>query len=158
MKKLAKGLSKSSKPDEKEALLKLYQLPFRVLEFDDDEEEEKNFIACHSNRVGAGEHVFRSPWTNKVYNAGVVSNKMKSSQSTINSSMDEDLYLLQSKFNGVWEAYKNLYYGHDATGSVYLTETESKDFQGFFGISKRCEEGKNILLLPNCIQRRHKDI
>jgi F-actin capping protein, beta subunit len=142
--------------------LKLHQLPFDILEFEDNDDGEKDFIACRSNKVSgsggsSGDYVFRSPWTNKVYNASSVlgkqksttkTTKMKSSDAACNSSMDEDLYVLQSKFNGVWEAYKNLYYGHEAVGSVYLSETspspttaDQQAFLGFFAIHKKCTQG-----------------
>jgi F-actin capping protein, beta subunit len=134
--------------------LKLHQLPFTVLEFEDNTDGEKHFITCRSNKVTAGggssgDFVYRSPWTNKVYNAASTSNKaqhttskLKSSDAACNSSMDEDLYELQTKFNGVWEAYKNLYYGHDAVGSVYLNESaDRKDLMGFFALQKKCSQG-----------------
>jgi F-actin capping protein, beta subunit len=148
---LTKCLSK--KADDKEAFLKLHQLPFTVLEFEDNNDGEKHFITCRSNKVSgsgsSGDFVYRSPWTNKVYNAASATNKaqhttskIKSSDAACNSSMDEDLYELQTKFNGVWEAYKNLYYGHDAVGSVYLNEScDRKDLLGFFALQKKCSQG-----------------
>jgi capping protein beta len=46
--------------------------------------------------------------------------------------------------NEVWDSYKNLYYGSEAIGSVYLMEAKSGDagvFQGVFCIQKDCEAG-----------------
>lgn len=107
-------------------------LPFAVLE----ELEDKPFLICRYNRVG-DKH--RSPWTNKLYPPG--SDDGEAVQG------DEELRLLEAKFNQVWGSYKNLYYGHDSVGSVFLqdrgdtTQPLRGGFQGMFGIHKECTTG-----------------
>lgn len=111
-------------------------MPFTTYEPTDEEKEqgEKTFILCRQNRIG-DKH--RSPWTNVLYpkpNGSKVSDAPK-------FEGDELLLEIEEKFNVVWEAYTNLYYGHDAVSSVILTETDRGDLNGFFAIQKKCEEG-----------------
>jgi F-actin capping protein, beta subunit len=49
---------------------------------------------------------------------------------------EDELRPLEMTFNEVWDAYKNLYYGHEAAGSVFLKTSESGPFEGMFGIHK----------------------
>lgn len=111
-------------------------LPFTVLE----ELEDKPFLICQHNRVG-DKH--RSPWTNKLY--PLASDDGGTSDAV--QQGDEELRLLEAKFNQVWGSYKNLYYGNDSVGSVYLqdrgdtTKPLRGGFQGMFGIHKECSTG-----------------
>lgn len=51
---------------------------------------------------------------------------------------DNDFRLLELTYNEVWDAYKSLYYGHDAVGSVYLKQQgQDSAFQGMFGVYKK---------------------
>lgn len=115
--------------------MKKYQMPFPVHEPPEGADDgERPFLICRHNRVG---DKYRSPWTNQLY-----TEDGKASSSAGNTpDLDEMLLELEAKFNGVWEAYVNLYYGHDAVGSVYLSETEAGEWQGFFAVQKKSESG-----------------
>mmetsp|Transcript_12345 Transcript_12345/g.34216 ORF Transcript_12345/g.34216 Transcript_12345/m.34216 type:complete len:276 (+) Transcript_12345:57-884(+) len=120
--------------DTKAQLEKSFPAPFSVCEFEDDvDDEEKPFIMCPSNRVAPGE--YRSPWSNKVFKADGKEGTSKTNQN------DKSLLEIETKFNNVWAAYARLYYGSEAVSSVYLGETESKQFLGVFCIHKSCDEG-----------------
>jgi F-actin capping protein, beta subunit len=54
---------------------------------------------------------------------------------------DDELRPLEVTFNEVWDAYKNLYYGHESAGSVYLKKSEAYSFEGLFGIHKKVASG-----------------
>jgi F-actin capping protein, beta subunit len=54
---------------------------------------------------------------------------------------DDELRPLEVTFNEVWDAYKNLYYGHESVGSVYLKKSEAYSFEGLFGIHKKVAFG-----------------
>lgn len=116
--------------------MKKYSMPFSTYQPSEEEEKqgEKPFILCKQNRV-AEKH--RSPWTGVLYpkpDDVSVSNAPKYED-------DELLLHIEGKFNTVWGAYCNLYYGHDAVGSVFLTETERGELNGFFAVQKKCEQG-----------------
>jgi hypothetical protein len=51
---------------------------------------------------------------------------------------NEKLRQIELEFNNVWEAYKNLYYGLESVGSVYVTSGEgnTSNFEGCFCIQK----------------------
>jgi capping protein (actin filament) muscle Z-line, beta len=119
-------------PDAAESLSKKYQLPFQVLDAPvtatDDNNGERPFLLCRYNRVG-DKH--RSPWTNKLYPGG----------DEVDTKEPDDLRLFEDKVNQVWNSYMNLYYGHAAVGSVYLSEWDKGAFQGVFGIQKKCSSG-----------------
>lgn len=117
--------SMSTNLDATEALLKRHQIPFRVLEL--AEEGEKPFLLCQSNKVG---EKYRSPWTNNLHPGGEP-----------DPTDSDEIRRFETKMNHVWDAYKNLYYGHDSIGSVYLFPTDKGSFQGFFGIQKKCSSG-----------------
>jgi capping protein beta len=115
-----------------------HPIPFTVLE----ELQDKPFLLCKYNRVG---NRHRSPWTNMFYPFDAASGGSASADDSVPG--DEELRLLEAKFNQVWESYKNLYYGHDSVGSVYLQDREDTTkplrggFHGVFGIQKRCPTG-----------------
>jgi hypothetical protein len=125
-----------NKPDAKESLLKQFPMPFSVYHPTEEEEKEgeKPFIVCRQNRI-ADKH--RSPWTGVLYPKpeGVPVGKATKYED------DELLLHIEGKFNTVWEAYCKLYYGHEAVGSVFLSETERGALSGFFAVQKKCEEG-----------------
>lgn len=106
-----------------EALIKKYQLPFKIMDL--NEKGEKPFLNSTNNRVGDKQ---RSPWTNKLWPSG-------------EEADDSDLRGLELMINEVWDSYKNLYYGSEAVGSVYLTEAKDGAFQGVFCIQKDCDAG-----------------
>ena len=117
-------------------MLKRYPMPFSTYEPTEEESEqgEKPFVLCRQNRVG-DKH--RSPWTGVLYPKP----KDVSVSDAPKYEGDELLLEIEGKFNVVWEAYTNLYYGHDAVSSVVLTETDRGDLNGFYAIQKKCEEG-----------------
>jgi capping protein (actin filament) muscle Z-line, beta len=131
-------------PDASDALMKKYYIPFDHV-IDSSEKGEKPFLTCLYNKVG---DMYRSPWTGKLH---PLSKNDASSNSTSNNSSapastprrsknDEMLLVLEKSLNDVWDSYKNLYYGHDSVGSVYVKDVEKGSFQGFFGIRKRSSE------------------
>jgi len=132
-----KGLSEllNDNPDAKDALQKKFQLPLRVMEPEEDEKGEKPFLLCRYNRVG-DKH--RSPWTNNLYPK---SDDNGGKSASAGGEEDDELRLLEAQVNEVWDAYKNLYYGHEAVGSVYLKETDKGAFEGVFCIQKKCSAG-----------------
>lgn len=55
---------------------------------------------------------------------------------------DDPLRPLEASLNEVWDAYKNLYYGHEAVGSVFLRQsTAGYSFEALFGIQKKSSTG-----------------
>jgi len=125
-----KGLEELLKDnaDAKDGLHKKYQLPLAVLDI--AEGGEKPFLLCRYNRVG---DKYRSPWTNKLYtrDGGGGEKPLE----------DNEVRKFEVRVNDVWHAYKNLYYGHDAVGSVYLRDSEKGSFEGVFCIQKKCSGG-----------------
>jgi capping protein beta len=121
-----KGLKGLLSPDASEALMKRHLLPFSVMEPED--EDERPFLMCRYNTIG-DKH--RSPWTNHVHPKA----------DGDDPGEPDDLRLLESSVNDVWDAYKGLYYGREAVGSVYLVDTDKGAFQGLFGISKKGSTG-----------------
>jgi len=113
-------------PDASDALAKKYQLPFEVMDVED--KGERPFLICRYNRVG-DKH--RSPWTNDLYPKADGDGPQE----------DDELRNLELKVNHVWDAYKNLYYGPQAVGSVYLQDSDKEAFRGVFGIQKKCGAG-----------------
>jgi capping protein beta len=113
-------------PDATEALMKKHLLPFTVVDL--DEEGERPFLLCGFNTVG-GKH--RSPWTNNLY----------PKQEGAEPQEADDLRLFEEKVNAVWDAYKDLYYGPEAVGSVYLHDSDKYACEGLFGICKKSPAG-----------------
>lgn len=110
--------------------MKKYQVPFQVLEL--DEEGEKPFLLCRYNKVG-DRH--RSPWTNKLYP------KVEGEEPAALSEEQEAFRMFESKVNDVWAAYTNMYYGHEAVSSVYLVDKGMGAIQGIFGVHKKAPDG-----------------
>jgi F-actin capping protein, beta subunit len=117
-------------PDASNALVTKYPIPFYVVEPKCD--GERPFLACGYNRNGDNQH--RSPWTNTLHPKG-------EDKDDANLEENEELRLLETTFNEVWDSYKNLYYGHDSVGSVYLKDTEEGAFEGLFCIQKTTSSG-----------------
>jgi hypothetical protein len=120
-----------------DALQKKYQVPFQVCESSSSSKEgggpEKPFLMCRYNRVGENNQ-HRSPWTRQLYPKDDSNNVSSSST----NSPSDDIEMLEATTNEVWDSYKNLYYGRDAVGSVYLRATDRDgSFQGLFGVYKK---------------------
>lgn len=113
-------------PDALSTLFSKYRLPFEVVE--SEEEGERPFLNCRDNLVGDKN---RSPWTNKLHPITEGGSPVE----------DTELRVFELKFNEVWDAYKNLYYGHEAVGSVFLSESETAGFTGVFCVQKKCSAG-----------------
>jgi len=93
---------------------------------------ERPFLVCEYNQVvKESKECCRSPWTNRVY-----SNSEINITDTALEVTNEEFRRLEITFNEVWDAYKNLYYGHESVGSVYLKELKDGSFLGWFGILK----------------------
>jgi hypothetical protein len=102
-------------------------------------EEERPFLNTPFNQLD--DNKYRSPW--KDASGG-------------KSSGEADILELEQSANEVWDAYRQLYYGHDAVGSVYVRRKGSGDVSGgrtgtpskvknkggaleaLFGIQKKC--------------------
>lgn len=84
---------------------------------------------CRYNQKD-GRH--RSPWTNAMHPKG---------PNDETPQENDDFRLFELSINEVWDAYKNLYYGHEAVGSVFLRDTSDQKgfgpFAGLFGICKQ---------------------
>ena len=124
MENLAEAL-KNSSVDTK-AFRNSHQLPFPEIEATSP--GEKPFLACRYNRVG-DKH--RSPWSNKLH----------PSENASEADMDAELRKVEINMNAVWDAYKSLYYGGEAVGSVYLSASEKGPFRGAFCLQKKCLAG-----------------
>ncbi len=108
--------------DNEEAVEELLQRVDQPLQVETDTEAGKQFLLCDYNRDGDS---YRSPWTNKYYPAlddgFAPSDKIR--------SMEEEA-------NGVFDAYRKLYF-EGGISSVYLWELEEgKSFAGCFLIKK----------------------
>jgi capping protein beta len=118
--------------DAVDAMRKQYQLPFEVMDL--AEKGERPFLCCQENRVADDKH--RSPWTNKCWPYG-------------QEAKESPLRGLERMMNEVWDSYKNLYYGSESIGSVYLVDStpaaDNKDgnggFSGVFCIHKDSDAG-----------------
>jgi hypothetical protein len=128
------------------SLERTFQLPLRSLEPPDDHpnpvQGEKPFLLLVANRIGADPVRYRSPWTGVLYDPSDPSDQSRRDRD------DSHIRLFEAKFNSVWESYKNLYYGYDSVGSVYLKQLDDAgtgrvtgSFSGVFGIRKRCAAG-----------------
>lgn len=132
LEKNLKGLSAAlaDNTDAADALFKKHQIPFGILDL--NEKGERPFLTCryNSNKVGEAQK-HRSPWTNQLY--------PKNEENKTENEQEDEIRLLEATYNEVWNAYKNLYYGHEAVGSVYLREAPDCTFQGLFGVCKKRE-------------------
>jgi hypothetical protein len=124
-----KGLSAAltDNADAVDTLLKKHMIPFGILDL--NEKGERPFLTCRYNKARDNQH--RSPWTNQLY--------PKNEDDKTEKEEDTEIRLLEATYNEVWNAYKNLYYGHEAVGSVYLRESPDCTFQGLFGVCKKRE-------------------
>jgi F-actin capping protein, beta subunit len=95
----------------------------------------KPFLASPYNRRNQ-QH--RSPWDNTFYPK---ENCSEEDPSPLVGGDEADLRNLEISFNEIWTVYTTLYYGHQATGSVYLKATKNGSFEGLFGIRKVCSVG-----------------
>jgi len=104
-------------------------------------EEDRPYLETSFNKLGSNK--YRNPW-----------------KPVDTSSGESDILEFEHTANEVWDAYRQLYYGHDAIGSVFVrrkgsdvrTGTPSKAKKGgaleaLFGIQKKCvsdESGDEI--------------
>jgi hypothetical protein len=130
-----------------------YQIPFSVIE--SENEGERPFLTCSYNAIPdistPSFLKYRSPWTNKIHSVDDESVTTKTTKATKHNKEDEDLMniqphlqkirALEATFNEVWNSYKNMYYGHEAVGSVFLKDTEDGTLDGIFGIQKKSPSG-----------------
>ena len=139
------------------AVMKKHEIPFQVVDISGA--GERPFLKCRYNQHVSNNNAYRSPWTNKwhsLQNNGESSSATAAAaaaltkQSQSNDESDDDfLRSMELSWNLVWDAYKNLYYGHMAVGSVYLSEKDcgrkkkknGGAFQGLCGIYKECDGG-----------------
>jgi F-actin capping protein, beta subunit len=129
-----------------------YYIPFQVVVVDESNtlDGERPFLICAYNNERSNQ-LYRSPWTNRLYDNSSTDrdhNERSGNSSTIDAIVEvknEELRRLEVTFNEVWDAYKNLYYGHDSVGSVYLKESDldNGSFEGLFGIQKKTNVGSS---------------
>lgn len=107
-----------------------YPLPLEANPATGSTEEDRPFLKTPFNQIDTTK--YRSPWKDS-------------------SSGDADVLELEQSANEVWDAYRQLYYGHEAVGSVFVRRkgadarggTPSKAKKGgaleaLFGIQKKC--------------------
>ncbi len=107
-----------------------FALPFGATPASGETDEDRPFLQTPFNKIDKAN--YRSPWKQQ-------------------SSSDTDVIELEHTANEVWDAYRQLYYGSDAVGSVFVrrkgsdarTGTPSKAKKGgaleaLFGIQKKC--------------------
>lgn len=120
--------------DAYDALSKKYLIPFQVC-CGDGSKGERPFLTCRFNEKDGR---YRSPWTHVLHPKGNLND-----ETTLEEDKNDDVFrLFELSVNEVWDAYKNLYYGHDdAVGSVFLRDTSDQKgagpFSGIFGICKK---------------------
>lgn len=112
------------------ALKQRLQLPFGIQ--NESVEGEKPFLKCPYNLI-PGHDLYRSPWTNLCYPGR--------RPLQFSTAEEEEIRLMEMRANETWEAYRNLYYGYESTGSVYLSRIDQGICQGVFGIRKDCPNG-----------------
>lgn len=111
-----------------------YPLPLGANPATGNTEEDRPFLKTPFNKVDKTK--YRSPWKDSI-------------------TGDADILELEESANEVWDAYRQLYYGHEAVGSVFVRRkgadaragTPSKAKKGgaleaLFGIQKKCH-GEN---------------
>ena len=114
-----------------------HYLPFQLID-SSSKDGERPFLICPYNDVGSSQ--YRSPWTNKLYKWNKNNHEIIDDQSgeiALDPST-EKLRGMEVEFNQVWDAYKNLYYGLEAVGSVYFKNDEenTSNLEGCFCIQK----------------------
>ena len=99
-----------------------YPLPLGSTPSAGDTDEDRPFLHTPFNKVDNSN--YRSPWT-------------------ASKSSDTDIVELEHTANEVWDAYRQLYYGHEAIGSVFVRRKgsggDSKKggvLEALFGIQK----------------------
>ena len=112
-------------------------LPLRATPASGTTDEDRPFLQTPFNKVDNESNKYRSPW--------------KAAASNSPSSGDTDVLELEQAANEVWDAYRQLYYGHDAIGSVFVRRKGSDAKTGaakkggaleaLFGIQKKCFGG-----------------
>jgi hypothetical protein len=132
------------------------QIPFSVIA--SENEGERPFLTCSYNAIpgdittttttNAAPNAlkYRSPWTNEIH---PVDDESKTTTTTKQNKDDENdqhrqsqqLRALEATFNEVWHSYKNMYYGREAVGSVFLKDMDDGTLDGIFGIQKKSPSG-----------------
>lgn len=110
-----------------------------VPESSEGEVEERPFLLCHYNRT---ENSHRSPWTNRYYVFEKTSDgeEIRIYEKDVPEE-EQEIRLLETAANDVWESYVQLYYGKEAVGSVFLRPKENGAFDGLFGVKKAADNG-----------------
>jgi F-actin capping protein, beta subunit len=123
-----------------------YFIPFQVID-KSSQAGERPFLICGYNEVREG--LYRSPWTNCIHRLPS-KEPVKANEDCEEVVKNDKVRSLEVTFNEVWDAYKNLYYGYEAVGSVYIKDTDddSSSFEGCFGVKKTCT---NIGSSWNCM-------
>jgi F-actin capping protein, beta subunit len=117
--------------------------------------EEKPFLQTPFNLIDDGE-TYESPWTHQCYTGSgddcqkttktAESSSSSSSSSKLSPASQSDVQGFQDAVNEVWDAYRQLYYGHDAVASVFIQPTRTSTdaslaLEAVFAVSKQVQDG-----------------
>mmetsp|Transcript_8821 Transcript_8821/g.22190 ORF Transcript_8821/g.22190 Transcript_8821/m.22190 type:complete len:534 (-) Transcript_8821:79-1680(-) len=118
---------------------------------------EKPFFQTPFNTIDSTTETYESPWDREAYTGredsctkstggGGNNKKRAESSSKLSPAMQSDVDGFQDAANEVWDAYRQLYYGHDAVGSVFVRPTKtatdaSPALEAVFAVSKKVEDG-----------------
>lgn len=87
-------------------------------------EEDRPFLHTSFNQLDGKSNAFRNPW--------------KASE----NKAEKEIVEFEQTANEVWDAYRELYYGHDAIGSVFVRrkggDKQGGALEALFGIQKKC--------------------
>ena len=114
---------------------------------------KKPFFQTPFNVIDSTTETYESPWDREAYTGSEGSctkstnnKKRAESSSKLSPAMQSDVDGFQDSANEVWDAYRQLYYGHDAVGSVFVRPTKtatdaSPTLEAVFAVSKKVEDG-----------------
>lgn len=117
-------------------------LPLRAIAVDggdNGDDGERPFLQTEFNQVDNNGNAYQSPWTDRCYrpagegaaaaaagSGGTTNNKNSKKNNGGNrgdaSDRARQIRGMAEAANEVWDAYRQLYYGHDAVGSVFVRE------------------------------------
>jgi hypothetical protein len=126
------------------------------------ESEEKPFLATPYNRflsIDKKRVVYQSPWTSKCYHgsgktaevdlAETHNHKNNQEAAAGANPIQQEIHTLEKAANEVWDSYRQLYYGYDSVGSVFVrqrgtpngeaataTDATALVLEAFFGVHK----------------------
>jgi hypothetical protein len=101
---------------------------------DDDDDTDRPYLETSFNQIMGEINKYRSPWMKK--------KQQQQPNNNSNNNVEEEILELEQSANDVWDAYRQLYYGHDnSTGSVYFRRKGSGGGGGGGGDSSSSSGG-----------------